>query len=116
MEHTAFSYKKELRFSRPLNQAAVKKRADKFLSDLKRFLKKSGCRLIGHVKGIFDSGEDGYLAFSVTSFEEDIHYKGEIAGRIKNTAFLLNVIVYGVDLELIEKEVLHGLKHFDGGK
>jgi hypothetical protein len=110
MEHTAYSLKKELNFSSPVDQKSIMERVQTFLLDLKLCLKNSGCQLIGHIKGIVDANEQGFLAFSITSFDEDVHYKGEINGRIKYATFLLNVIVYGVDQESIEKEVLYRLQ------
>lgn len=112
MEPTVFSYKKELNFDIPVDQEKLETLIDQFISELTFFLKKSGCRLIGHIKGMMEPIGQGYIAFSVTSFEEDIHYKGKIKGNITAANFLLNVIVYGVDEELIEKEVVCGLNSF----
>ena len=115
MEHTAFSYKKDFKLSIPADEEILKDRTDKFLSSLKSFLIRSGCRLIGHIKGMVES-DGGYLAFSVTSFEEEARYKGRISGEIMGASLLLNVIVYGVDEGLIEKEVIQGIKLFHGGE
>jgi hypothetical protein len=115
MEHTAVSYKKDFNFIIPVDEEILKDRTDKFLSALKSFLIRSGCRLIGHIKGMVESN-GGYLAFSITSFEEEARYKGKISGEIMGATLLLNVIVYGVDEGLIEKEVIHGLNLFHGGE
>ena len=83
---------------------------DKFLSELTCALRGEGCRLIGHIKGILEAGERGQLFFSVTSFHGKPVYKGELSGNFTGIDFALNVIVYGVRSEKIEKLVLEGLR------
>ena len=84
-----------------------------FLADLTRFLREEGCELIGHIKGMLEAGDKGHLFFSVTSFEEEVRFKGGLTGDLTKVDFSLNVIVYGVDGERISPAVLQGLqKHF----
>jgi hypothetical protein len=92
----------------------LKAAVDAFLSDLTRFLREQGCSLIGHIKGIVDAGEEGHLFFSVTSFEEKVRFKGELGGAFTRLDFAINVIVYGVGSEGIEKAVLAGLREHLG--
>jgi len=87
---------------------------DAFLGDLTGFLKEQGCGLIGHIKGMLEAGEKGHLFFSVTSFEEEVRYKGGLTGDLTRVGFTLNVIVYGVDREEIEPAVLQGLERHLG--
>lgn len=105
-EHpTACSMQIALEFDKSMPAGEIRDRIDLFLSDLTSFLKESGCRLIGHIKGLLDAGESGQLFFSITSFEEGVRYKGSIDGEIANTELSINVIVYGVEQEPIENAV-----------
>ena len=89
--------------------------ADAFLSELKGCLREQGCRLIGHIKGVFEAGEKGQLFFSVTSFDQKTRYKGKLTGSLEEIDFALNVIVYGVEGEKIEPLVQEGLRRHFGG-
>ena len=84
---------------------------DSFLNNLTVSLKNNGCKLIGHIKGMLDAGENGHLFFSVTSFEQRAQFKGSLSGKCEKINLTLNVIVFGVDEETIKELVLNGLKH-----
>jgi hypothetical protein len=102
-EHpTACSMQIALEFDKSMPVAEIRKRLDTFLSDLTSFLKESGCKLIGHIKGLLDAGERGQLFFSITSFDEGVRYKGDIDGETAKAELSINVIVYGVEQEPIE--------------
>lgn len=59
--------------------------------------------MIGHIKGLVDADEKGHLLFSITSFEEGARFKGEMAGGITEAVLTINVIVYGIEEEIVEK-------------
>jgi hypothetical protein len=87
---------------------------DAFLSGLTFFLQEEGCPLIGHIKGVIEVKEGGQVYFSITSFGEKIRYRGSLVGKTQNASLTINVIVYGVKREIIEKCVHESLKtHFD---
>jgi len=88
--------------------------ADAFLSELTRLLREQGCKLIGHIKGVFEAGENGQLFFSVTSFDQKARYKGKLTGSFERMDFALNVIVYGVEAEKIEPLVLERFRRHLG--
>jgi hypothetical protein len=73
------------------------------LSELTGGLEKHGGRLIGHIKGLIDADEKGHLLFSITSFEEGARFKGEMVGGITEAVLTINVIVYGIEEEIVEK-------------
>lgn len=91
------------------SEEEIRSAVDSFLIDLTVSLRRHGCRLIGHIKGILNAGENGHLFFSITSFEQRARFKGVLSGRGQKIDLTLNVIVYGVDGEKINELVLTGL-------
>ena len=75
-------------------------------------LKDLGCRLIGHIKGILDGGSSGHLMFSVTSFDDDAHFKGVIKGEVKKAVLTINIIVYGIETSKIEALFNEAIDHY----
>jgi hypothetical protein len=109
-EPTAYARKGTLRLEQQMSAADLRAASASFLSELTLSLQEEGCRLIGHIKGILEAGDQGQLFFSVTSFGQVPRYKGELAGGFEQIAFTLNVIVYGVGSERIEQLVLAGVR------
>lgn len=101
----------QLSFPEGWSEEQIMSVVDSFLFDLTISLKRHGCSLIGHIKGILDAGENGHLFFSITSFEERTRFKGALSGRSQKIDMALNVIVYGVDGEKIRELVMTGLEN-----
>lgn len=80
-----------------------------FLSGLVSSLRLAGCSLIGHIKGVLETGEDSRLFFSLTTFQGPPHYKGQLAGASRHGHLTINVIVYGVDVAFLEGAVNEGI-------
>jgi hypothetical protein len=83
----------------------LEERVGAFFSGLLEFLYREGCRLIGHVKGLIQPEEGGFLMVSTTSFQSKPGIKGNLPDRISNAHLTLNVIVYGVSEEKIREFV-----------
>jgi len=98
----AFSCKRDIAFGREITEIELKHRMTGCLSALTNGLKGSGCRLIGHIKGLLDGGNSGHLMFSITSFDDDVHFKGGIKGGIRKAVLTINIIVYGIETSKIE--------------
>jgi hypothetical protein len=75
------------------------------LYDIAAELRKTGCFLIGHIKALLDAGDFGQQFFSVTEFDKKPRCKGNISGNIDEAKLVLNVIVYGVGKDEIERAV-----------
>lgn len=108
-----FAHKAGLAFDGAMREIELKARIDAFLSELTAGLKRHGCALIGHIKGLVKAGEKGHLVFSVTSFGEGARFQGRLHGGISMALFTVNVIVYGVGLRAVEtvfQESFH--RHF----
>jgi hypothetical protein len=99
-------------YSREVNLNLVKARTsqswetrlDDFLSSLASSLRSAGCSLIGHIKGILETGEDSRLFFSLTNFQGPPHFKGHLVEASMQGRLTINVIVYG-----IEETILKGI-------
>jgi len=102
LQPSVYVQEMDLVFENPIREDELKARTDRFLSGLTDALKYAGCELIGHIKGAIATDE-GYLVFSVTSFEEGVRFKGEIASEIFKVHSTINIIVYGVDPDTIGK-------------
>ena len=114
---TSCAYKWHLIFDRAIAASELRSSTALLVSEFTGRLEKSGHRLIGHIKGLIDADENGHLLFSVTSFEEGARFKGEMVGEIDEAVLTINVIVYEIEEEIIEKlleEVF--ARHFDGNR
>ena len=99
---TACACKWQLTFDDAIPANELKSRVALLLSELTSGLQEDGGRLIGHIKGLVEAEEKGHLLFSITSFEEAARFKGELVGEITEAVLTINVIVYGVEEEIVE--------------
>ena len=99
---TASACKWQLTFDDAISANELNSRVALLLSELTSGLQEDGGRLIGHIKGLVEAEEKGHLLFSITSFEEAARFKGELVGEITEAALTINVIVYGVEEEIVE--------------
>ncbi|MCP3954180.1 MAG: hypothetical protein GY697_18485 [Desulfobacterales bacterium] len=101
IEPAVFASKEYLTFSSPISAIELQTRLNSFLGGLTKALRHNGCLLIGHIKGLVSARDKGHLMFSVTSFGADAHFKGTLTDGAKQAEFTINVIVYGVDKNII---------------
>ena len=99
---TACACKWQLTFDDAIPANELNSRIALLLSELTGGLQEDGGRLIGHIKGLVEAEEKGHLLFSITSFEEAARFKGELVGGITDAVLTINVIVYGVEEEIVE--------------
>ncbi len=103
-------------FRTPMSASELQSSFDTFLSELMCSLRSDGCKLIGHIKGLVETDENGHLFFSMTALDGKIQYKGILLGESPRAKLTMNVIVYGVDESSVEREVQEGLgRHFGEG-
>jgi hypothetical protein len=100
---TVFARKIDIAFDDPLEEADLKSRIGNFLNYLTKSLENERCELIGHIKGLCAAEGGNHLMFSVTSFDETVHYKGTMHGVITGATLTMNIVVFGVGLEIVEK-------------
>lgn len=82
---------------------AVAAKISESLRKISSELEKSGGELIGHIKAVAKSPGGGYLAFSVTAFGQTPDIKGRLPRKPQSLKIALNVIVYGVSRDIVEK-------------
>lgn len=94
-----------------IDQALAKKGMPVLLSDfvvdLVQSLEQIGCRLIGHIKGILDLGNNNILFFNTTSFTEKPLIKGDAELNAGEAELTLVVIVYGIKESDVEALVVN---------
>ncbi len=103
---TVYAFKEHLKFKGKIKADELRSRIDVFLCELTESLKHGGCTLIGHIKGLVDAGENGHLVFSITSFDENARFKGEVRNEVTNAVITVNIVVYGISEDIVEKELL----------
>jgi hypothetical protein len=66
----------------------------------------AGARLIGHIKCIAEDAKGKYVACSVVSSGAEATCRGELSPRSKTLDIVMNVLIYGLDRELVEDVVV----------
>jgi hypothetical protein len=114
---TAFSRKWRLTFDDVVPPIELNSRIARLLSEFIAGLEKKGGTLVGHIKGLVDADEHGHLLFSVTSFEEGARFKDQMVGGISEAALTINVILYGIEEEIVERMLEEAfIRHFPGNR
>jgi hypothetical protein len=89
-----------LTFDPPVAQAGVEAAVREFLRRLSPALAAAGCVLVGHIKGVVVADGDE-LEFSLTRLDGIPRFSGTLDGAVPHAALTLNVIVFGVDAEVL---------------
>jgi hypothetical protein len=93
----------------PRSSSDWESRLDDFLTGLVKSLHQAGCSLIGHIKGVLETGEDSRLFFSITTFQGPPHYKGKLRDASNQGRLIINVIVYDIDAAILEGGAKDGM-------
>lgn len=75
------------------------------LQNIADLLNLAGCATIGHIKAILKAEEGGYLMFSITDFTNKPGHRGKMSSKARKIEFVLNVIVYGINDDIVKKMV-----------
>ncbi|MEW6400001.1 MAG: hypothetical protein AB1503_12715 [Bacillota bacterium] len=97
----------------PVPPQRLRAAVEEFVAHLLGWLRRQGCPLVGHIKGLLDT-DAGMLGFSVTSLEERVRWRGNVTGAVAAVTVTLNAIVYGVPEELLAEAVKEGLRTYLG--
>ncbi len=81
------------------------------LKEISLELEQAGCKIIGHIKAIAKCSNGGYMMFSITSAGEFPDIKGRLPRKPEKLEIALNVIVYGIDKDIVEKIVIKCLEN-----
>lgn len=77
---------------------------------------KNGATLIGHIKANFNAGDGGLLSISCTTDDGKIRMKTDLTGAVNEYISVMNVIVYGVDYDCLQKITDDALGSIPGTK
>ncbi len=98
-------------FSKPATKEDFIKKIGEIAKNIIDFLKKNGCKEIGHIKFISTTDGEDYLQFSI----EDIRKKPVIQGILRKTfakiKLTLNIIEFGVKREDIDNKLDSEIKN-----
>lgn len=95
-EPTVFAARADVDFAPPLPAAEVRRQTEAFLRDLDAALAASGCVLVGHIKGILETSDQGRLTFSLTSLGEAARVADSLGADVGAGVLTINAIVFGV--------------------
>jgi hypothetical protein len=106
---TVYARGVSLTLAEPRTGSDWESRLDDLLAGLVSALRQADCSLIGHIKGVLETGADSRRFFSVTTFQGPPHYKGQLAETSTHGYLTINVIVYGVETSVLTEAVNDGL-------
>lgn len=91
--------------SKPVTKEDFIKKISEITKNIIDFLKKKGCREIGHIKFISTTDGEDYLQFSVLDFGKEPRIQGILRKTFEKIKLTLNIIEFGVDKEDIDNKV-----------
>jgi hypothetical protein len=79
--------------------------------NLVTFLKDNGCSQLGHIKFIFTTNGEDYLQLSVLDIDQAPKIDGILRKTFEKIKLTLNVIVFGVKKEDINRKILEEISN-----
>ncbi len=92
-----YSARLEVAYNDPVQPGAFSGAMESMMAKIGHGCVDAGVTLIGHIKGMAEAGEQGFLAMSVTKNDASVNVKGGIEGVVSRVEITLNVIVYGLE-------------------
>ena len=96
--------------SKPVTKEDFIKKIEEIAKNIIDFLKKNGCREIGHIKFISTTDGEDYLQFSVQGISNEPRIQGILRKTFAKIKLTLNIIEFGVRREDIDNEVNREMK------
>ena len=97
--------------SRPMTKEDFIKKIGEISKNLIEYLKKNGCREIGHIKFISTTDGEDYLQFSVNDISKKPKIQGILRKTFEKIKLTLNIIEFGVGREKIDNKVDSEMKN-----
>ena len=91
--------------SRPMTKEDFIKKIGEISGNLIEYLKKNGCKEIGHIKFISTTDGEDYLQFSVNDISKKPKIQGILRKTFEKIKLTLNIIEFGVTREKIDSKV-----------
>jgi len=98
----AFSKKVIITSPEPVTKEDFIKKISEIAKNILKFLKKSGCKKLGHLKLISTTDGEDYLQLTVLEISQKPKITGILHKTFKKIKITLNIIVFGIDKEAIE--------------
>ena len=103
---------------KPITKEDFVIRIEKVATGILNFLKKNGCKELGHIKFISTTDGEDYLQISILDMGQKPVVKGMLKKAFDKVKLTLNIIEFGVHKEdinsKINKEIENIQKYFDG--
>lgn len=100
-----YSARLNFKMSSPLSDRQWRILLAEYMETLARQCCEERTCIIGHIKGLTEFAENGFLKVSVTSLDQPAEVEGKVPSNISELSFVLNVLVYGLTREEIVEMV-----------
>lgn len=98
-------------FSKPVAKEDFIKKIGEIAKNIIDFLKKNGCKEIGHIKFISTTDGEDYLQFSIQDIKKEPTIQGILRKTFTKIKLTLNIIEFGVEREDIDNKVDSEIKN-----
>lgn len=98
----AFSKKVIITSPKPVTKEDFVKKISEIAKNIIDFLKKNGCRKLGHLKFISTTDGEDYLQLSILDISQKPKISGILRKTFKKIKVTLNIIEFGVDEEAVK--------------
>ena len=98
----AFSKKVIITSPKPVTKEDFIEKITEIAKNIINFLKKNGCKKLGHLKFISTTDGEDYLQLSILEISQKPIINGVLHKTFKKIKVTLNIIAYGVDKEAIK--------------
>lgn len=100
-DFSAYAVNAELRSDRPMQAAELEAAVEGLLSHIAQACGAAGAVLIGHIKCVLETPQQGFLASSVLEPQGKPMSRGELRDGMTEAEVLINVLLYGLTREQV---------------
>ncbi len=97
--------------SNPVAKEDFVKKIGEIARNIIKFLKKNGCKQLGHVKLISTTDGEDYLQLSVLDIAQKPQIKGMLRKTFEKIKLTFNIIEFGVCKEEIDNKITEEIKN-----
>jgi hypothetical protein len=115
-DFVAYAGKVHARFDQAKGADEIRSLVSRTISTVAQECMKEGASLIGHIKCIAEEDSGKFIACSVVSADSEAMCRGELDGGSKGLNIILNVLLYGLDKQKVERIVVRSAHSVIKGK
>jgi hypothetical protein len=115
-DFVAYAGKVHVRFDRSRGPDEVRSLVSRTISSVAQECMREGASLIGHIKCIAEVDSGKFIACSVVSADKEAMCRGELEGSTQGLDIILNVLIYGLGKQKVEKIVVGSAHSIFNGK